>query len=733
MMKLKLTTSLLCLVAPFVALPAHALVQDTSSDELEELESQHIDLDEIVVSANPFGRTLGQTITGVSLLDGQELQERLESSIGETLRTQPGISTTAFGAGASRPIIRGLGGFRVRVLEDGIGTLDVGSTSPDHAVPVEPALAERVEIFRGAASLLYGSSAAGGVVNTDTGKIPSQLPDGGIDGAIRYAHSTVNNGDEVTAGLNVALGNLVLHGEYFYRDADDYDIPGLAGSDALIAQFAADAAAEGEVFDPLDRFSEGTLFNSDLQSDGGAGGFSYIFDGPVSGFLGLSVSVFNTNYGVPPGVLTEEDLEGEEEEGGEEEGEEEGEEAIRIDLEQIRYDLKGEFNGDFGAFEKISVRLGYGDYRHFELEGDEIGTAFENDEIEGRLEIVSRGFALGGGEVKGAYGIQGRYRDFSAVGAEAFVPPSEQTQIGIFALHEYRQGDFIADLGLRYENVSNSTDTFVAEEDGPEIAIDESFNLFSVSAGAGYQFSDSVFAGVNVFRTQRAPALEELFSFGPHLATQLFEIGDPTLGKETATGVELSVRGSFGPLTTVINGYYTSYDDFIFEQGTGEVLDGLPVFEFTADDVSFRGFEAEADLELGQFDAFGSPVRFAAHAQADLVRASTRGDFSQDLPRIPPFSALLGLSATGACASFRVELEYAAEQDRVAAFEFPTDDFLFVNTFLTIRPFTDRKDISFEIRGRNLNNDEGRVHASFLKETAPLPGRDVRFAIRAAF
>ncbi len=213
----------LCVFSQLQAQP-HAMAQSIDQEDNNDLETEHIDLDEIVVTSSPFSRPLGQTISGVSVLDGEALQERLENSIGETLRSEPGVSSTFFGAGASRPIIRGLGGDRVRVLEDGIGTFDAAQTSPDHAVPIEPALAEKLEVFRGAASLLYGSSAAGGVVNTDTGKIPSKLPEGGIDGAIRYSHSTVNNADEIAVGANVGLGQLVLHGEYFNRDATSLQI-----------------------------------------------------------------------------------------------------------------------------------------------------------------------------------------------------------------------------------------------------------------------------------------------------------------------------------------------------------------------------------------------------------------------------------------------------------------------------------------------------------------------------
>ncbi len=712
--------------------PSYGFAQDDDADADRSFETQHIDLDEIVVTASPFQRALGQTISGVSLLEGENLKERLESSIGETLRSEPGVSSSFFGAGASRPIIRGLGGDRVRVLEDGIGTFDAAQTSPDHAVPVEPALAQKLEIFRGAASLLYGNSAAGGVVNVDTGKIPSAIPDGGFEGAVRYSHSTVNNGDEVSAGLNVALGQLVFHGEYFNRDADNYEIPGLNGSDALIAAFDAQAALDGESFDPLSRFQEGFVPNSDLGTSGGTGGVSYILDGPVSGFIGFSVSTLASNYGIPEGILTEADLEGEEEEGEEEEFEEE--EGIRIDLDQQRYDIKGEFNGDFSLFETVKIRLGYGDYQHVELEGEEFGTLFENDEIEGRIELIAKQARFLGGEFRSAFGFQGRYRDFAAVGAEAFVPPSEQTQLGLFGLNEYRQGNVIIDIGYRYDHISNETNGFVAEEDRTPIALDNDFDLFSISGGVGYQLTPTIFVGTNIFRTERAPSLEESFSFGPHLATQSFEAGNPDLDVETARGIEATVRGEFGPLKTIINGFYTNYDNFIVELETGEILDNLPVFQFSAVDAEFRGFEAQADLDLGSIniERLGA-IDFSGHAQADMVRATSSNAPDRDIPRIPPISSLFGLSASNQFFSIRSEIEYVTAQNNIANFELPTDSFVFINTFLSLRPFGERRDISFEIRGRNLSNNEGRVAASFLKDTTPLPGRDIRFTIRAGF
>ncbi|MEM9667783.1 MAG: TonB-dependent receptor [Pseudomonadota bacterium] len=699
-----------------------------------------LDLDQVVTTSTPLARPLGQTISNATVLEEEELAERLATTIGETLRREPGISSTAFGAGASRPVIRGLGGDRIRVLTDGIGTFDVAQTSVDHAVPVEPALAQRIEVFRGAASLLYGSSAAGGVVNTITGIIPEEAPENGFEGAARYSYSTVDNGNEVAGGADVQLGQFVFHAEGSFRDAGDYDIPGLVASNELVGALAAEAIENGVPFVPTEEFESGFLPNSDLETASGAFGASYLFDnGGYEGFFGASVSYYETNYGVPEGVLSEEDIEAAEaaEEGelGEEEEEEGEEEGIRIDLDQIRFDAKGEVAGDLGLFEKAKFRFGYADYQHFELEGEAIGTEFNNDEFEGRLELTGKTFNALGGDIRTAVGGQFRVRDFEAIGAEAFVPPSEQVQLGVFGLGEFVRGPFIADFGWRYENVDNETEEFIDDEDATPVPVDNNFDLFSISGGLGYQVNDAFFVGVNAFRTERAPSLEENFSFGPHLATQNFEVGDPTLGEETARGFEATVRGEFGPVTVIVNGYLTDYDDFIFEQETGEFEEViLPVFEFIAADTRFRGFEAELDADLGTYSAGGlGDVRLSAQAQADFVRATSEDLLDEDQPRIPPFSTLIGMTADSDLATLRAEVEYNAAQNDVAQFELPTGSFTFVNLALAVRPFRDRPNVTLGIRGQNLFDAEGRPAASFLRDTAPLPGRNVRFDIKVAF
>ncbi len=686
-------------------------------------------LEEIVVSGAYEGRKLGETIVGATVLRQEEILRQLDGSLGETLKRQPGISSTFFGPGASRPIIRGLGGDRIRVLDSSLGSIDASSTSPDHAVSVEPALAERIEILRGTAMLMYGNSAAGGVINVFDGRIPSELPAGGFKGAVRYGHSTVNDGDEVTAAFNATVGKLgdstlVAHGDFMFRNTDDYKIPGFAESEALHdAEEAEEGHDDEDHEDEHDEEREGEAFgiaeNSATETSGGSGGLSLLFR---DGFIGVNIKKVDSQYGVPGGhEHGEEDHDEDEHDEEDHEGEEHGAEAVTIDLNQIRYDINGELERDFAWFKKAKLRFGYADYKHTELEGEEIGTVFANKGWEGRLDLIEKG----GDAWSGATGIQLRRRDFSAIGDEAFVPPTITNQFGLYSVKEFDMGHYTLEVGGRYEHTKYSADALGASEN---------FDGLSLSAGLGYDLSDAAFVGLSVFRTERAPSAEELFSNGPHLATGAFELGDQNLGLETALGIEATFSYSEGPFTLAVNGFLTNYDDFIFEAATGEEEDGLPVFAFTANDARFYGFEAKAEFHAGSFNS-GPLGEFDVHldGQLDYVRAKLTGvDGSNNLPRIPPLSALVGIEASSFSVDVRTELEYAASQNRVTEFELPTENYLLWNAYLTVRPF-DNKNLSLALKATNIGNVEARQHTSFLKDNVPLPGRNIGVAFRATF
>ena len=659
--------------------------------------------DEIIVTGSPLTRSLDEAITGVSILTGEELLDRLAGTIGETLKSEPGVSSTFFGQGASRPIIRGQGGDRVRVLANGIGSIDASSASPDHAVAVEPAQAERIEVVRGASLLRFGSSGSGGIINVIDGRIPTELPEDGIDGAVRAAASTVDDGREIAGSVDFGTGNFVLHLDGTYRDTDDYDIPGFAESQIFRDLEEAEEAEEGgEGEEEEEAF--GTLENSQTETSSFTAGASYIGE---RGFIGIAVHKFDSDYGVPGGH----EEEGEEEEG--EEGEEEEEEVVTIDLDQTRLDVNGALNFD-GPIEKVQFFGGYADYEHTEFEGPgEVGTVFTNEGYEARLEAIQRE----NNGWKAAYGVQLRNRDFSAIGEEAFVPPTETTQIGIYTFQEKDFDNFKLEGAARYENT---------EQENSVTNEDVSFDLFSVSVGGDIRLSDTTRLGGTVFRTERAPTTEELFSDGPHLATNQFEVGDPTLEEETATGIEAALRYRQEGHYLTVNAFYTDYDDYVFESQTGEEEDGLPVFQFVGEDASFRGFEVQGGADLAQVGSF----TLKADGLAEFVRATTD---SGDLPRIPPFSVLAGIEADSESYNLRAELDYAAEQNRIDSFEIPTDDYALVNLFATWRAPVSTQDVRLSVSVLNLFDDDARQHTSFLKDTVPLPGRNFRFAISSRF
>lgn len=653
--------------------------------------------DEIVVTASPIGRSVQESIIGVQVLDEEDLARRNGNTVGELLRREPGVSSTFFGPGASRPIIRGLGGDRISVLDSGLGSIDAASTSPDHAVAVEPATTQRVEIVRGAATLLYGSSAAGGVVNVISGRIPRSLPQGGLDGAVRVGGATVDDGVDAAGGADLKLfklgeGAFVLHAEGAFRDSGDYSIPGFEQSTRLREQLIA----AGETPDG----AAGVMRNSDFRSDSQSVGLSYV---KGDSFAGLSTSAIDTNYSIP-GVETEADGSG-----------------PTIRLRQRRTDFDSELNKDVLLFKTLRLRMGYADYSHQEFEPDgEPGTIFNNIGWEGRLELVQKDWRA----LRGAWGFQWKDRDFEAIGDEAFLSPTRTFQWGVFGMQELSLGDWRLEAGARYESTRH--DNAVV---GRRV-----FNAVSLSGGVGWKPSEHVFVGVTGLRTERAPAPEELFSEGKHLATFSYERGDPTLGLEIGRGVEATAKFTYDSFALTVNGYYTSYKDFIFEDNTGLIFttsggDALPIIEFKATDATFRGFETELEAEL--FKLWGFDVH--ADAALDYVRATAKASATGDLPRIPPLHGVFGVEAKADVFEARAEIEYAGSQNRIGDLELPTDSYTLYNIYFTFRPMQSTPNLAIRFAGENLSNEEARTHTSFLKDRVPLPGRNLKLSLAISF
>ncbi|BDI60067.1 TonB-dependent receptor [Qipengyuania nanhaisediminis] len=669
----------------------------------------------IIVSADGLAQL--DILAGTSVFEAEEIQRNLNGQLGEVLAKLPGVSASSFAPGASRPVLRGFQGERVRVLVDGIGTADVSNTSVDHATTIDPLTAERIEVLRGPATLLFGSQAIGGAVNVIDKRIPTRIPDEGFHFDGLAALDTASDLRTAGASVDVPIGEvLVVHFDGTWRETDDLEIPGFQVAPELRAELLEEAAEEEEEgeFEEAEEFREaanqaGFVPNTASESWTVNGGLGVIL-GESS--LGFSVGYYDTNYGIPgrPGAGHHHG----EEEGEDEDGEEEGEEIVSIDLQQLRADMRADvFLGD-GFFSRLKLRAGFSDYTHTEFEGDEVGTVFDSKGLEARavLEQNPRGAS------RGSIGVQFRHRDFFAEGAEAYVPPNLTDQFAVFGLQEFGTGPIQIELAARAE--------FTSVEDTLN-RVSRDFDTLSGALGVIYETDDALRAGVNVSRAERAPSAEELFSNGPHIATQAFEIGDPDLAVESAWGVEGFVRGRIGGAEVSFAVFNQWFDDYIYLTETGLEEDELPVFVYLQQDADYFGLEGEVTLPL--FD--NGDIGLIADLRGSYIDARLADGSS--VPRIPPLSLLGALELQSNAFDLRGEVQWFASQNEVAEFETPTDDFAFVNAVASWRPLASNEHVTLQLAVDNIFNVTGRRHASFTKDFVPLPGRNIRASVRLSF
>ncbi|MEY3268766.1 MAG: hypothetical protein RL480_1526 [Pseudomonadota bacterium] len=656
---------------------------------------------EIIVTA-PYARDRATALSGVTVLQGTDLTRELRGTIGETLSRQAGVSSTSFGPNASRPILRGFQGERIRILNDGIGSFDVSNTSVDHAVVINPQLAERIEVLRGPASLLYGSSAIGGVVNIVDKRIPREVPTEPVHLDVLGSFGSAATERNISGVVEVPVTDkIVLHADGSFAESDDLRIGGFVLSRPVRA--AALASGDPAVRDLA--VLDGRLPNSAARTWAAGGGAAFI---DADGELGFAYSHYDSLYGVPPRFdLATGDGE-----------------AVRLKVKQDRIDMRGQINAGGSFIDTIKFRFGYADYRHSELDdAGAIGTTFLNQGLEGRLEVAQTKRDIGSGTWRGATGVQLFARRFEAIGDEAFVPRNDTLQAGIFTLQEVDFGAASVETAGRYEraNVKASVSDFR----GAPVFSDRNFDLFSGSLGASFGFAQGWRLGVNLSHTERAPAAEELLANGPHAGTQAFEIGNPDFVKERANGAELILRGKGEGYSFEASVYYSRFSDYIYEVQTGAVEDNLPIFQILQDNARYIGFEVQGSATLARLG--DSEIKL--DALADYTDAKILGGGGM-VPRIPPLRMLAGIGVSGPVWDARAEIEHATSQTRLAAFETETAAYTLVNASISIRPFADRPNTAIVVSANNLFDVDARRHASFLKNFAPLAGRDIRVSLR---
>ncbi len=646
------------------------------------------ELDDFIVSAGPGLRSLADYAAPVDIVTASELSHDSGGSLGAVLDWQPGVSATSFSSGASRPILRGFDGPRVRILESGIEALDASDTSPDHGVAVEPLLVERIEILRGPSTLLYGGSAIGGAINVIDKTMPRSMPaENEVEGAIEARYDTVSEGQTYIGHATVGKDNWALAVTGLHRDAEDYNIPG----DAVEEEDAAHKNLENSFHD------------SNLYSVGGSWFFS------EENRLSASFSRYESRYGVP-GHGHDDDHGG----GG---GDHEDEESVSIDLERDRYDLELELVDPAAWIEAIRVRLGYTDYTHKELEGGSTGTVFDRSGWELRGEAAHAPWAI---IDEGVFGIQISDTEFEATGEEAFTPKSDTEIQALFFSQHIHGNPLHYEFGGRLERAGISPDE--RDSDYEEVAL-------SVAASIIWEIDEKQSLSLQLQRAQRHPTSTELYADGPHHATRQYEIGDPNLDIETAYGADLSYFLETNGWNAEISVFYTYFEDYIFAEDQEFETDELHTYQFKAVDAQFYGLEAQFDYALLQTEE----TQLLLSLMGDYVRATNEDDGS-DLPRIPPMRIGSRLALEQSNWDAGLELRYAFEQQDTAPEEPGTGDYLQVNADYS-RNFDLRgnRQLTLFLRGENLLDQTIRNHTSFLKDEAPLPGRNLTLGARLSF
>lgn len=712
MRKNLLNTSSLAGLVLAIAVPLPALAQSTGEGDY------HAEEDEEIVVTGAIQVSRKDVLSGVAVLAGQDLAQSVRPSLGETLAGTPGVSASSFGPSSSRPVLRGLQGDRVRILSNGMGAIDASNTSVDHAPAINPLLAQRIEVLRGPQALQYGSAAIGGVVNVIDRRIPTSLPDEPLHFSAMGGYGSAADERSLAASADLALGGgWALHVDGSWLKSSDLRIPGFAMTPALreealatslLPDHDADLGEGGEHHhEEIDYAAnaavQGRLPNSAARTWTFSTGAAYIDEG---GSIGVAYTRLDSRYGVPVRLATLPDQE---------------QHAPIIQVKQDRIDAKAELNLGEGFLRKLSFRYAFADYRHYELDDGAVENTFLNQGMEGRFELAQN--ERGGWS--GASGVQFVLRDFDVIGDEPYLPRNSTDQIGVFTVQQLQAGPWRLEAGLRFERTRQKA--FALDGLTQFYSGTRDYDAFSGSVGAAFDVAPGWKAGINLSQAERAPSAEELFAFGPHHGTETYEIGNPFLRIERARSVEGILRGSGSGFDIEFTAFHSWFDNFIYTSRTGDIQDGLPVYQILQADARLYGFEFQTHVVVGK----AGPWTFKAEGMADYVRATIVGE--GPAPRIPSLRVKGGLVAESPHFDFGIEAEHVTAQNRVAQFETATPAYTLVNLSAAWRPWGVARPVSFTLSGNNLFDVEARRHASFLKDYAPLPGRDIRIGVRLDF
>jgi iron complex outermembrane receptor protein len=659
------------------------------------------ELEAVVVNAPEEEGKPESTTPAMATLDAAQLASQAGNTLGATLQQQPGISNQSFGPGVGTPVIRGQAGPRVRVLQNGIGANDASTLSPDHANGVEPMLAERIEVLRGPSALSHSGGSFGGVVNVIDNRIPDQRPDKPVGGAFEQRYNSVSDENASTLKLEGGKGPVAFHLDGFYREQGNTHINGAAIDES--AARATDPSLEGVY--PLQN-SYGVINNTNARGSGGTVGVSLIGD---PGFGGVSLNQLNNHYGIPPDGT--------------------GGPAVRIEMQQTKYNFKGELNQPFDFAEALRLKFGYTDYQHTEISGGIAGTTFTNQSYESRLELAHKPL----GPLKGVIGFQSVNSDFAALGLETIVPRSTIDTYGLFLVESFASGPVTFELGARVEHQTIAPQGIASRDDTP----------VSGAASALWKINDQHQLSLAFTQAQRAPQIQELYANGVHDATHSYEQGNANLTKETSYNIDLGYRLKTDWVKAEINLFHNWVNDYIYQQRTGEVYNRdsesfqaicdapgacLPVVQTRQADAVFKGFESKLVFPLME-NHYGL-------VDLTLFGDYTRGEFvvGGNVPRMPPLRYGLQLDYAKNEWTANLRLTRAESQEYAGQDESTTPGYVLLGLGGQYKAKTfHQADLTVFAKANNLLNETIRNSTSYLRNFAPEPGRGAELGIRVAY
>jgi len=631
------------------------------------------------------GTAIGGEVTAVTptlILSSADLDRLAQSNIGDLLADLPGVVSSYFGPNAGRPVIRGLDGDRLKITQNGVNSLDASSSSPDHAVSVDPLAIREAQVLRGPAALLYSTSILGGVINLVDARIPDQrlAQRQSVTGRL----GSVDGLRSVGVLAEGSAGSFSYHVDGFDKSTDDLRTP------------------------------VGRIADTSADNRGAGVGFSYLTS---NGYVGLSYSGLDSTYGV-------------------------AEQDISIGLEQRRWDLAGKAEVAGSVVRSLAYRVGAADYAHTEFEAGAPGSTFSNDGWDGRLDVE----LVKIGAVEGVVGLQASRFDFGVVGDEAFLPDTRNSAMATF-------GSFVQNLaadqrlryGFRIEHAQVDASAWTHDGAlGSDPAADSaSFTPASFAFAWAKDLNPSWTSTINLTRTERAPNFQELYADGPHVATDVYEVGNRDLGKEQGFGLELELAKVRGAVSGSFSVYYNRFSSFIALQrnGYGPDLtasggpdyssggaDELARYDFVSVPADFFGSEVKVNVQF-----IDTPVsKLGLEWYGDFVRASN-SDTSEALPRISPGRIGAALHGLESGWTWRLDATYHFAQNHTAPDETRTAGFTMVGASLAHPIKFAQLDGQFTLRAINLLDQEARNASSFIKGALPMPGRGVEAGLRLNF